>query len=398
MAERKGFILAPSRFGKPPSEDSSSLSKHKFTGFKQSKLGVLAESRLPSGSTATPPATLPTSTTVGASSPNSSSADTSDTASKSTFSFTPLSDKKAEEKSSAINLPVFGENLREKVKSTAEPVFGENLTQKVLLPNQEEAKLEEKVTETKDLAFSSVSGTTEGEATKSFSESGKSLSESAAEYTEQSNSNKRKYDEVAVVTGEEEESNVFKCNVKLYLFDKENRNWTERGRGLLRLNDSPNSTPGHIFSRLVMRTHGSLRVVLNTKLWREMVCEKVNDKNIRISAWDENVIKIFLINCSAKEADTLFQALEGRLKQLKDNKDENEEGDEDGNAAGEAEQDKATTIDNNEENQSESIPDATADSQTESNSGEEASDAQHDENGEPSAKRKALDLEEGSNE
>jgi len=295
-------------------------------------------------------------------------------------------------------LPVFGENLREKVKSTAEPVFGENLTEKVLLPAEEEAKLEEKVTETKDLAFSSVSGTTEGEATKSFSESGKSLSESAAEYTEQSNSNKRKYDEVAVVTGEEEESNVFKCNVKLYLFDKENRNWTERGRGLLRLNDSPNSTPGHIFSRLVMRTHGSLRVVLNTKLWREMVCEKVNDKNIRISAWDENVIKIFLINCSAKEADTLFQALEGRLKQLKDNKDENEEGDEDGNAAGEAEQDKATTIDNNEENQSESIPDATADSQTESNSGEEASDAQHDENGEPSAKRKALDLEEGSNE
>jgi len=287
-------------------------------------------------------------------------------------------------------LPVFGENLREKVKSTAEPVFGENLTEKVLLPAEEEAKLEEKVTETKDLAFSSVSGPTEGETANLFSESGKSLSESAAEYTEQSNSNKRKYDEVAVVTGEEEESNVFKCNVKLYLFDKENRNWTERGRGLLRLNDSPNSTPGHIFSRLVMRTHGSLRVVLNTKLWREMVCEKVNDKNIRISAWDENVIKIFLINCSAKEADTLFQALEGRLKQLKDNKDENEEGNGENDDGLQAVDELAA---NDESNQSESTPD----DQSESSPSKESSDAQRDENGEPSAKRKPLHVQEESN-
>jgi hypothetical protein len=27
------------------------------------------------------------------------------------------------------------------------------------------------------------------------------------------------------------------------------RNWTERGRGLLRLNDAPNSSPGHLKSR-----------------------------------------------------------------------------------------------------------------------------------------------------
>ena len=82
-------------------------------------------------------------------------------------------------------------------------------------------------------------------------------------------------------SGEEEESNVLQANVKLYLFDREkrnaalyntvnaiynlgynynvyftiffnaavNRNWTERGRGLLRLNDAPNSSPGHLKSR-----------------------------------------------------------------------------------------------------------------------------------------------------
>ena len=40
-----------------------------------------------------------------------------------------------------------------------------------------------------------------------------------------------------------------------------------------------------------MRTTGSLRVVLNTKLWPEMICEKVNEKNIRISATDNDFIR-----------------------------------------------------------------------------------------------------------
>jgi Ran-binding protein 3 len=56
----------------------------------------------------------------------------------------------------------------------------------------------------------------------------KTLSESAAEYTE-SHANKRKYDVVDVVTGEEAESNVVQSQVKLYIFDKDKRNWTERG-------------------------------------------------------------------------------------------------------------------------------------------------------------------------
>jgi len=47
----------------------------------------------------------------------------------------------------------------------------------------------------------------------------------------------------------------------------------------------------HCFGRLVMRTTGSLRVVLNTKLWPEMICEKVNEKNIRISATDNEHIR-----------------------------------------------------------------------------------------------------------
>lgn len=40
-----------------------------------------------------------------------------------------------------------------------------------------------------------------------------------------------------VTTGEENESNVFQLNAKLYAFDSTNRGWLEKGRGALRLND-----------------------------------------------------------------------------------------------------------------------------------------------------------------
>lgn len=49
-----------------------------------------------------------------------------------------------------------------------------------------------------------------------------------------------------------------------------------------------------IFS--VMRTQGSLRVVLNTKIWPGMTIERASVKSVRITAMDtDETIKIFLI-------------------------------------------------------------------------------------------------------
>ena len=49
-----------------------------------------------------------------------------------------------------------------------------------------------------------------------------------------------------------------------------------------------------------MRTQGSLRVVLNTKLWPSMTLEKGNEKSLRITAMDsEKDIKIYLIMVSS---------------------------------------------------------------------------------------------------
>ena len=41
---------------------------------------------------------------------------------------------------------------------------------------------------------------------------------------------------------------MFQVNVKLYIFDTDKKNWVERGRGMLRLNDDPSSTVGHLRS------------------------------------------------------------------------------------------------------------------------------------------------------
>ena len=64
----------------------------------------------------------------------------------------------------------------------------------------------------------------------------KTLNENAAEYFESHLAPKRKYDEVEVITGEENEHNVLHMSAKLYIFEK-NKGWVEKGRGELRLND-----------------------------------------------------------------------------------------------------------------------------------------------------------------
>jgi hypothetical protein len=50
---------------------------------------------------------------------------------------------------------------------------------------------------------------------------------------------------------------------------------------------------------LVMRTQGSLRVILNTKIWPGMTIERASNKSVRITATDgADGIKVFLIMVS----------------------------------------------------------------------------------------------------
>lgn len=148
------------------------------------------------------------------------------------------------------------------------------------------------------------------------------LTKVAQAYEESRGQNKRKFDEVETVTGEEGEVNVLNVNCKLFAFV--NSNWEERGPGSLRLNDPRNvsnstaatsSSSKSKCSRIVFRTSGNLRVLLNTKVWPGMVVEKSSQKSLRLTAIDssDGQIKIFLAMARPDDISSLNTALKKRI-------------------------------------------------------------------------------------
>ena len=141
-----------------------------------------------------------------------------------------------------------------------------------------------------------------------------SLVEAARKYEEMRGALKRKYEEVEITTGEEDERNILEINCKLFTFIE--NNYEERGRGILRLNDSKSANSQ---SRVVFRASGSLRLLLNTKVWRDQVCEQPSPKSLRLTAFDTNgVIKIYLVMGRVEDMSHLFRALSLRIRKEKD--------------------------------------------------------------------------------
>ncbi|XP_073816179.1 ran-binding protein 3 [Musca autumnalis] len=201
---------------------------------------------------------------------------------------------------------VFGQNLHDRV-------VGEHLKS----DNPTEAKNDESSTSASgDLLFSSVIQNAAAKPTenpeKDANAEAKSLTDVAREY-EESRAQKRKYEEVETFTGEENEVNIVDLNCKLFAFV--NSNWEERGRGSLRLNDSRIE---HECSRLVFRTAGNLRLLLNTKVWGGMVAERPSQKSLRLTAMDNTgKIKIFLVMARPAEIKNLHSALVERIEKRK---------------------------------------------------------------------------------
>ncbi|XP_014995355.3 ran-binding protein 3-like [Macaca mulatta] len=197
---------------------------------------------------------------------------------------------------------VFGENMVERVLST----------QKLIQPQLENDSY------TKEKPFKSTPKFPVNLLTsRTDSIKNTSLTESAAAFSSQP-SRKCLLEKIDVVTGEESEHNVLKINCKLFIFNKTTQSWIERGRGTLRLNDTASSDCGTLQSRLIMRNQGSLRLILNSKLWAQMKIQRANHKNVRITATDleDYSIKVFLIQASAKDTAYLYAAIHHRLVAL----------------------------------------------------------------------------------
>lgn len=89
--------------------------------------------------------------------------------------------------------------------------------------------------------------------------------------------------------------------------------WQERGRGTLRLNDRDDE------SRLVGRTAGTQRLILNTKVWPGMTAERAGLKSLRLTAMDvHGDIRIFIVQAAPKEVDQLHSLLLQRLKRAQE--------------------------------------------------------------------------------
>ncbi|XP_048415889.1 ran-binding protein 3 isoform X2 [Stegostoma tigrinum] len=230
-------------------------------------------------------------------------------------------------KQNTANLLDSGENADSNTRS-AKFVFGENMSERVLsLPRAGDVSIESN----KEQLFGENVAVSTGSVPEPLAETTpekatdwlvnnvtESLEESAAAYTK-ATAKKCLLEKVEVITGEEAESNVLQIQCKLFVFDKTSQSWVERGRGLLRLNDMASADDGALQSRLVMRTQGSLRLILNTKLWAQMQIDKASEKSIRITAMDaeDQGVKVFLISASSKDAGQLYAALHHRILALR---------------------------------------------------------------------------------
>ncbi|XP_063147203.1 ran-binding protein 3-like isoform X2 [Candoia aspera] len=199
-------------------------------------------------------------------------------------------------------------------------VFGENIEERALKPEKSpelQSKDGQHISE-KELLCAPDFHTISSRATPLFAK-GSTLAESAAAYLSSKTAQSYLLEKIEITTGEEAEHNVLQINCRLFLFNKALLSWTERGSGSLRLNDTSSNQHGMLQSRLVMRNQGSMRLILNTKLWTQMVIERPNRKSMCITATDleDGSVKVFLIQASTKDTDSIYAAIHHRLVALR---------------------------------------------------------------------------------
>lgn len=71
-------------------------------------------------------------------------------------------------------------------------------------------------------------------------------------------------------------------------------------------------------SRLVGRTAGTQRVILNTKVWPGMTAERAGPKSLRLTAMEMGDVRIVIVQAAPKEIDQLHILLLQRLKRAQE--------------------------------------------------------------------------------
>uniref|UniRef100_A0A8C4UZY5 Ran-binding protein 3-like n=1 Tax=Falco tinnunculus TaxID=100819 RepID=A0A8C4UZY5_FALTI len=202
--------------------------------------------------------------------------------------------------------------------SNSDFVFGENMVERVLSPEKHPKPCNEADSYKGEITPMYIESFPVSPQTRTALLGNATLTESAAACISKP-VEKMLLDKVEVVTGEEAEHNVLQINCKLFVFNKLSLTWIERGIGSLRLNDTSSNKDGMLQSRLIMRNQGSLRLILNTRLWEQMLIKRANRKNLCFTATDQedHSVQVFLIQASSKDTGYLYAAIHHRLVALR---------------------------------------------------------------------------------
>lgn len=163
------------------------------------------------------------------------------------------------------------------------------------------------------LTFASAAKGNEGSLFGGFSKEGTEKTGSEFKYSSTIVETKREFKEEKVDTGEEDEDEMFRARAKLYLLEDKDgvARWKERGVGVLKIKKNRESGQG----RLLMRTEATLRVVLNSPLYKAFAADKASERSIRFQGFNhespeadanDEHIACFLVRFSTKDTVRAF--------------------------------------------------------------------------------------------
>jgi hypothetical protein len=150
-------------------------------------------------------------------------------------------------------------------------------------------------------------------------------------------------------TGEEGETTLAEARARLYEFEK--GGWKERGIGTIKINSKDNKY------RLLMRTENTLRVILNASIYKDMVTQEQDEKQLRFSclnAVSEEATDLKITNFIVKfQTKQVFEQFFSALKSAKDSSECLKKAETTETNTTESKEDKTTTDDKESEEKKE---------------------------------------------
>ncbi|KAF9183043.1 hypothetical protein BGZ50_004457 [Haplosporangium sp. Z 11] len=119
-------------------------------------------------------------------------------------------------------------------------------------------------------------------------------------------------EQIDVQTGEEDEMNIYQVKAKLFADTEKTHAWKERGKGTFKVNVGRKDTK---MARLVMRTDGVLRLILNVAIFPDMNAVITGEKYIRfIGIEDGKPIPFLLKVKDATVADEVVRSIDRAME------------------------------------------------------------------------------------